>query len=162
MKRRLSLVLAFVATVMTASAWADEPSVQQIAESRAAEWNAAFARGKVDDILSLYTENAILLQPNGSVSKNLREIREFWQVLIQKGVYDMDIVTARCGDDNTIITTATRSSITRIPKTMPVNFCWRSPISLKALNTMAVDDMDNIPPRKILLMWENPIAFPAV
>ena len=26
----------------------------------------------------------------------------------------------------------------------------------------AVDDMDNIPPRKILLMWENPIAFPAV
>ena len=27
---------------------------------------------------------------------------------------------------------------------------------------MAVDDMDNIPPRKILLMWENPIAFPAV
>lgn len=111
MKRRLSLVLAFVATVMTASTWADEPSVQQIAESRAAEWNAAFARGKVDDILSLYSENAILLQPNGSVSKNLREIREFWQVLIQKGVYAMDIVTARCGDDNTIITTATLSDV---------------------------------------------------
>ena len=33
---------------------------------------------------------------------------------------------------------------------------------IEALNTMAVDDMDNIPPRKILLMWENPIAFPAV
>ena len=48
------------------------------------------------------------------------------------------------------------------PQDMPVNFCWRSPMSLKALNTMAVDDMDNIPPRKILLMWENPIAFPAV
>ncbi|MEY4194947.1 MAG: hypothetical protein RLZZ226_1315 [Pseudomonadota bacterium] len=111
MKRRLSLVLAFVATIMSASVWADEPSVQQIAESRAAEWNAAFARGKVDDILSLYTENAILLQPNGSVSKNLREIREFWQVLIQKGVYAMDIVTARCGDDNTIITTATLSDV---------------------------------------------------
>ena len=32
----------------------------------------------------------------------------------------------------------------------------------REFNTMAVDDMDNIPPRKILLMWENPIAFPAV
>ena len=40
-----------------------------------------------------------------------------------------------------------------------VNFCWRSPMSLKALNTMAVGDMDNIPPRKILLMWENPIEI---
>lgn len=111
MKRSLSFVLAFVTAGMAVFSWAAEPSPQQIAESRAAEWNAAFARGKVDDILSLYTDNAILLQPNGAVSRSMPEIREFWRLLIEKGVYAMDIVTVRSGDDDTIITTATLSDI---------------------------------------------------
>ncbi len=119
MKRSLGLVLALVTTGITALSWAGEPSPQQIAESRAAEWNAAFARGKVDDILSLYTDNAILLQPNGSVSRSVPEIREFWQLLIQKGVYAMDIVTVRSGDDNTIITTATLSDVKTLHNSGP-------------------------------------------
>ena len=41
------------------------------------------------------------------------------------------------------VTTATRSSMTRIPKTMPVNFCWRSPMSLKALNQI-FDGVDTL------------------
>lgn len=111
MKRSLGLVLALVTSGVSAFSWAADQNPQQIAESRAAEWNAAFAGGRVDDILSLYTENAILLQPNGSVSKSPHEIREFWQVLIQKGVYAMDIVTVRSGDDNTIVTTSTLSDV---------------------------------------------------
>ena len=35
-------------------------------------------------------------------------------------------------------------------------------MSLNALNTMAVEDMDSIPPRKIQLVCEKPIALPAV
>ncbi len=113
-KRSLGLVLALVTTSTTELLWAAD-NTQQIAESRAAEWNAAFAQGKVDDILSFYTDNALLLQPNGSVSKNQREIRAFWQVLIQKGVYAMDIINVRRDDDNTIVTTATLSDVKTLP-----------------------------------------------
>jgi len=110
LKRSLGLVLALVTTGTPDLLWASD-DMQQIAESRAAEWNAAFAKGKVDDILSLYTDNAMLLQPNGSVSKSTGEIRAFWQMLIQKGVYAMDIVHVRSDDDDTIVTTATLSDV---------------------------------------------------
>ena len=65
-------------------------------------------------------------------------------------------------DKMTSITTATRSSTTRMPKTIPVNFCWRRFMSLKALKTIAVEDMDSIPPKNMQLICENPIRFPAV
>ncbi len=55
-------------------------------------------------------------------------------------------------ESNTIITTAKRSSTISTAKTKEANFCWRSPISVKALIMIVVDDMDSIPPRKRLLM----------
>ena len=65
-------------------------------------------------------------------------------------------------DSNTISTTATKSSTTSTPSTTPANFCSRSPRSSNDLKTTAVDDIDSIPPRKMLVMCENPIRFPAV
>jgi uncharacterized protein (TIGR02246 family) len=110
MKRSLGLILALVTTTGTDLLQAAD-NVRQIAESRIAEWNAAFARGKVDDILSLYADNAMLLQPNGAVSRSSSEIRAFWQTLIQKGVYTMNIVNVRGDRDGTIVATATLSDV---------------------------------------------------
>jgi uncharacterized protein (TIGR02246 family) len=110
MKRRLGLIVVLLAAVGTGVSQAAE-DVRQIAESSIAKWNAAFARGKVDEILSLYTDNAMLVQPNGSVSKSVDEIRAFWQMLIQKGVYAMDVVDVRSEKDDTIVATTKLSDI---------------------------------------------------
>lgn len=110
MKRSLGLMVILTAAVATGTSQAAD-DVRQIAESSIAKWNAAFAKGKVDEILSLYADNAMLVQPNGSVSKSAGEIRAFWQTLIQKGVYAMDIVDARSGNDDTIVATTKLSDV---------------------------------------------------
>jgi uncharacterized protein (TIGR02246 family) len=104
MKPSLGLIIALLAALGTGASRAAE-DVRQIAESSIAKWNAAFAEGKVDEILSLYADNAMLVQPNGSVSKSVGEIRAFWQTLIQKGVYAMDVVDVRSEKDDTIVAT---------------------------------------------------------
>jgi uncharacterized protein (TIGR02246 family) len=110
MKRSLGLVVVLFAAVGTGASQAAE-DIRQIAESSIAKWNAAFAQGKVDEILSLYADNAMLVQPNGSVSKSVGEIRAFWQMLIQKGVYAMDVVDVRSEKEDTIVATTKLSDI---------------------------------------------------
>ncbi len=102
MKRSLGLILALVTTASVAGESQMDDKVRQIAESSAAQWNAAFAKGKVEDILSLYADNAMLVQPNGAVSKGAGQIRDFWQTLIQQGEYAMDIVDVRGEQSDTI------------------------------------------------------------
>jgi uncharacterized protein (TIGR02246 family) len=110
MKRSLGLIVVLVAAAGAGTSQAAE-DVRQIAESSIAKWNAAFAKGKVDEILSLYADNAMLVQPNGLVSKSVGEIRAFWQTLIQKGVYAMDVVDVRSEKDDTIVATTKLSDI---------------------------------------------------
>lgn len=113
MKRSLGLILAIVTTAAAESP-GDDP-VRRIAEISAAQWNAAFAKGRVDEILSLYEDNAMLVQPNGSVSKGSGQIRAFWQPLIQKGDYEMDIVEVRSDRDDTIVAIAELSDVKTLP-----------------------------------------------
>lgn len=105
MKRSLGLILALVTTAGAAAAGADD-SVRQIAETTAAQWNAAFSRGQVDEILNLYAANALLVQPNGAVARGAGEIRAFWQTLIRQGDYAMVIVDVRGEQDGSIVATA--------------------------------------------------------
>lgn len=114
MKRSLGLILAIVTTAAAAESPGDDP-VRRIAERSAAQWNAAFAKGRVDEILSLYEDNAMLVQPNGSVSKGSGQIRAFWQPLIQKGDYEMDIVEVRSDRDDTIVAIAELSDVKTLP-----------------------------------------------
>ena len=64
-------------------------------------------------------------------------------------------------ESSTISTTATRSSITRMPITTPANRRSCSFISSKALKTMAVDDIDSMPPRNSALRWPKSSRCPA-
>lgn len=109
-KRSLWFVLFLITGAGSAFA-ADD--ARQIAESNIAKWNEAFAKGKLDDILSLYTDNAMLVQPNGAVSRSRSEIRAFWQTMIEKkaGVLTVDIVDARGEQDDTIVTKTTLSDV---------------------------------------------------
>lgn len=109
MKSSIGLLLALVTSVASVCLRADE--ARQIAESAVAQWNAAFAKGGLDDIVSLYTDNAMLVQPNGQVSRNSGEIRAFWRPLLRTGVYAMDIVDARSEQEDTIVATSTLSDV---------------------------------------------------
>ena len=55
-------------------------------------------------------------------------------------------------DSTTIMSTAKRSSTTSTASTREANFFCLSPMSVNALSIMVVDDIDNIPPRNMLLM----------
>ncbi|BBL73605.1 YybH family protein [Methylomagnum ishizawai] len=109
MKRSLGLLLALVTSAGTARAQGDD--ARQIAETSAAQWNAAFAKGKVDAIVSLYADNAMLLRPDGAVSRGAGEIRAFWQNVIQRGEYAMDIVSVTEDHKDTIVATAELSGV---------------------------------------------------
>ena len=101
MCRSLGLLVLLVTTVGAAWAAEIEPA-RQVAEKTAAEWNAAFERGQIDAIVSLYEDNAMLLQPNGVVAHGGSEIRAFWQKLIGQGEYAMDIVSVRAAQNGTV------------------------------------------------------------
>lgn len=61
---------------------------------------------------------------------------------------------------STIRTMAMRSSMMRMPNTYLVYDWLRSPISSNALMMMAVDDMDIIPPNRILVVMPHPNDMP--
>lgn len=108
-----NLIFMILVTVLWSGLVCADNSTQQIAESNVAKWNKAFAHGQVDEILSLYTNNAILVQPNGSVSKNIGEIRVFWQTLIEKrsGVLAIDVIDIKSEQEDTIVATMRISEV---------------------------------------------------
>lgn len=103
-------LLAAALGLLTTPGWAQE-DIRTIAANNAAEWNQAFADGKVDEIVSLYTTDAILVQPNGKVSRDPGEIRNFWRTLIDQGAFKIDIVDVKGEKDDTIVTTTTLSDM---------------------------------------------------
>jgi len=80
---------------------------REIAEATAAQWNEAFRKGRIEDILSLYADNALLLQPSGQVSRTPKEIAEFWKGVIERksSEYRINVVDARIEKDGSIVTT---------------------------------------------------------
>ena len=114
LKRSLGLLLLLVTTA--SSSWAEsDAGARQIAERTAAQWNAAFARGGLEDILALYSDNAMLLQPNGAVSRGPGEIRDFWAKLIRQGDYAMDVIEASHEHAGTIVATVRFSDVKTLP-----------------------------------------------
>ena len=61
----------------------------------------------------------------------------------------------------TIIRMAAKSSTTKTPMTLPVNFSLFSFRSSKALAIIVVDDIESIAPRKMLSICDQPITLPS-
>ena len=109
---KASLGLLFVLVTSVGQVFADTPdNARKIAESSTAQWNEAFAKGKVDDILTLYSDDAMLLQPDGAVSKGSSQIRDFWQKMIKQGEYAMDVIDLRREHSGTIVATVRFSDV---------------------------------------------------
>ena len=112
--RSLGLLVLLVTT--TGSAWGEsDGEARRIAERSAAQWNAAFAQGGLEDILALYANNAMLLRPDGSVSRGPGEIREFWAKLIRQGDFAMDVIEASHEHAGTIVATVRFSDMKTLP-----------------------------------------------
>jgi uncharacterized protein (TIGR02246 family) len=103
--------LLLLATALGNAAVGATDDVRAIAASNAAQWNQAFAEGKVDEIVSLYAQDAILVQPDGKISRQRDEIRNFWQTLIDQGAFQIDVIDVKSEKDDTIVTTTTLSDI---------------------------------------------------
>ena len=124
MQRTLGLLLALV-TIAGAARAETEPAARQIAEAAAAQWNAAFAQGRVEDVLSLYAADALLLQPNGTVAHGAGQIRDFWQQLMRQGAYAMDVLDVRRELDGTIVTRIRFSDVKSMPSVRPQTMKYR-------------------------------------
>jgi uncharacterized protein (TIGR02246 family) len=119
-KRHLGLAALLLAAASAAPAGADE--ARQVAEASIAQWNSAFAKRKVDDIVSLYAANAMLVRPDGSVSRSPEQIRAFWQSLIAQnnGVFSVGIQDVRGENSDTVITQTILSDVKRLQNTRQV------------------------------------------
>lgn len=119
MKRR---ILCAVTLALASTAQAGVDDAWQVAEANIAQWNQAFANGRVDDIVSLYAADAMLVQPDGVVSKNTGQIRAFWQALIDNkgGIINIGIQDAKSEKDGTITTKTTLSDIRTLRNTQQV------------------------------------------
>ncbi|MDD5035188.1 MAG: hypothetical protein PHE55_10545 [Methylococcaceae bacterium] len=103
MKPLLYLIL-LTATTLPVQASENSGPIRKIAEESVSKWNQAIAKGAVDEIGSLYTGDAILIEPHGVVAKG-QEIRQFWRALIdsQRGVYTLALLDVSDEKDNTIV-----------------------------------------------------------
>lgn len=118
-KLRMGLI-GIIFTGMAGQALAaNTDSPRQVAEATIAKWNEAFQHGRVEEIVALYTDNAMLLAPNGQVSKNPAEIRAFWQALLERraGEYRFNVVDARNDKGDTIVTKAVLSNNQKLART---------------------------------------------
>ena len=113
MSRSLGLLLLLVTTI--GPVWADDQgAARSVAERSTAEWNEAFHHGRLEEIVALYANDAILLGPNGSVARGVVEIRDFWRTLIGRGDYAMDVVSVRSENDGSVIATLRFSDVKRL------------------------------------------------
>jgi ketosteroid isomerase-like protein len=109
---RLRIFFAVAAFGVAGGSLADDARI--VAESSAARWNAALSERRLEDIVSLYTGDAMLLRPDGEVSRDPAQIRAFWQGMMSQGEFAIDVVGAHSEKDDTIVMTTTFSEIKRI------------------------------------------------
>ncbi|RUM52529.1 MAG: hypothetical protein DSY87_06215 [Methylococcus sp.] len=103
------LLLGLIALGGTPIAAAD--SLASIAGSNVDQWDQALNRRDVEQVMALYTENAIVLQSNGQISQTRNAIRSFWELVFdtQSGEYSFDIEGIQ-KSSNKIILAATWSA----------------------------------------------------
>lgn len=81
------------------------PAVAE-AEADVARWNNAVAQGNLNSILSLFTQDAMLIEPAGQVAHNNGQIRDFWKSLLEtpQGMSQFRLVKARRENSDTVVT----------------------------------------------------------
>lgn len=85
---------------------AQEPS--RVAENMVAQWNAVLKHGaSLNDLMRLYSKDAMVLLPNGEIAKDSKEIRHFWRNLLAKRGrrYELELEDVISAKDDTVVST---------------------------------------------------------
>ena len=72
-------------------------TADEIAENDLA-WETAFNTGDAAAIAALYTENAVVMPPDGTMLNGREEVQAFWQGFIDAGLSNADLVTVSLDD----------------------------------------------------------------
>ena len=84
MKRKFILAggLALLSFIIVFSASAADPKIEQALRDLDAQWSAAAAAKDVDKTVSFYSDDAIVLPPNGPAATTKEAIRNVWKDMI--------------------------------------------------------------------------------
>ena len=115
--------------------------------------------------VSLFISRFAFFKKNGRINIPIRNHRirkkTTFNTLINSSSPTNSLLTAIV-ERMTIIRIAIRSSTTNVPNTTPVKRWLRKPRSSNALIIIVVDDIDNIPPRKIEFIVLQPNRCPTI
>lgn len=116
MKKSLSILFLFFCMISLPLTAAE--TEQEIIKAAVKEWNSVIKTGTAEDIIALYADDAILLQPNGKVSTAPEEIKDFWQKLIatRSGEYKIDTAKVVYAGEDTIVSTTKWSNVLPLPE----------------------------------------------
>ncbi len=85
----------------------------RIASEDVAGWNRAVAHNSIDEVLSLYARNALLVQPNGVAVRGSDGIRQFWGDLLKPrgGIYLFSLDDVHVEPDGAVVSRILLSDI---------------------------------------------------
>jgi uncharacterized protein (TIGR02246 family) len=81
----------------------------------------AFERGDAASVAALYTEDAVVLPPDGPMISGRAEIEEFWRGLMAAGARGVDLVTLRLAGSADVLHEVGRATITIRPESGEAN-----------------------------------------
>lgn len=111
------LKAAFALGVAISAAANAAENDRQVAEDSVRQWNSAIEHRSLDGILALYSQDAMVLQPDGKMVKSQEDIKAFWRSMLDKtaGVMAFDIVDVKGENPDVIVTTAKLSNLKALP-----------------------------------------------
>jgi len=113
MKKLITMLLIIiVSTSGLANAVADEAAAINVLNSK---WDAAVNKGDTTQLVSLYTDNAVMMPPSSEILSDRGAIKNYWDVLREVGidVYAINTVDLRVDGNTayqTVLWEATRNA----------------------------------------------------
>jgi uncharacterized protein (TIGR02246 family) len=106
------LLIIIVSTSGLANAVADEAAAINVLNSK---WDAAVNKGDTTQLVSLYTDNAVMMPPSSEILSDRGAIKNYWDVLREVGidVYAINTVDLRVDGNTayqTVLWEATRNA----------------------------------------------------
>jgi uncharacterized protein (TIGR02246 family) len=86
-------IATLASLALVVPALAAEPDVRRAIEQRNAEFAAGVARGDAAALAGMYTSDAMVLPPNGEVTRGHAAIEVFWRQALASGVRRMTLTT---------------------------------------------------------------------
>jgi uncharacterized protein (TIGR02246 family) len=113
MKKLITMILIIIVSVSgLANAVADEAAAINVLNSK---WDAAVNKGDTTQLVSLYTDNAVMMPPSSEILSDRGAIKNYWDVLREVGIdaYAINTIDLRVDGNTayqTVLWEATRNA----------------------------------------------------